>query len=90
LQAASDGDKRAVRKWIEERHTDVNATDWDNLTALIAASSQGMVCAVLLAEYVDGSSAGIACAHSVLVLLLCISVLCACLRANRTVGCNRD
>ena len=40
-QAASDGDKRAVKFWLEEKKTDVNATDWDNLTALIAASCAG-------------------------------------------------
>jgi hypothetical protein len=36
------------------------------------------VCAVLLAEFVDSSSAAIVCAHSVFVLLLCVSILCAC------------
>lgn len=44
ITAASDGDKRSVKRWIDEG-ADVDARDWDNLTPLIAASSQGhLVC----------------------------------------------
>ncbi|CAM9927859.1 unnamed protein product, partial [Phaeothamnion confervicola] len=40
ITAASDGDKKAVRRWIDAG-ADVNARDWDNLTPLIAAASAG-------------------------------------------------
>ena len=40
ITAASDGDKAAVKGYLEEG-IDVNSQDWDNLTAIIAASSSG-------------------------------------------------
>lgn len=40
ITAASDGDKKGVRRWLEQG-VDVDSRDWDNLTPLIAASSQG-------------------------------------------------
>lgn len=40
ITAASDGDKKGVKKWLD-RGVDVDSRDWDNLTPLIAASSQG-------------------------------------------------
>ena len=54
ITAASDGDERAVKKYLKE-DVDVNARDWDNLTALIAASSSGhlRICKLLLKEGAD-------------------------------------
>lgn len=40
ITAASDGDKKGVKKWLDQG-VDVDSRDWDNLTPLIAASSQG-------------------------------------------------
>lgn len=40
ITAASDGDKKGVRRWLDQG-VDVDSRDWDNLTPLIAASSQG-------------------------------------------------
>ncbi|CAN0438292.1 unnamed protein product, partial [Hapterophycus canaliculatus] len=40
ITAASDGNKKAVKKWLD-KGVDVDSRDWDNLTPLIAASSQG-------------------------------------------------
>lgn len=40
ITAASDGDKKGVRRWLDQG-VDVDARDWDNLTPVIAASSQG-------------------------------------------------
>lgn len=40
ITAASDGDKRGIRRWLDQG-VDVDSRDWDNLTPLIAASSQG-------------------------------------------------
>ncbi|CBJ30921.1 conserved unknown protein [Ectocarpus siliculosus] len=40
ITAASDGNKKGVKKWLDQG-VDVDSRDWDNLTPLIAASSQG-------------------------------------------------
>lgn len=40
ITAASDGDKKGVKRWLDQG-VDVDSRDWDNLTPLIAASSQG-------------------------------------------------
>lgn len=40
ITAASDGDKKGVKKWLD-KGVDVDSRDWDKLTPLIAASSQG-------------------------------------------------
>lgn len=40
ITAASDGDKKGVKKWLDGG-VDVDSRDWDKLTPLIAASSQG-------------------------------------------------
>lgn len=40
ITAAADGDKKAVKEHLADG-IDVNSQDWDNLTALIAASSAG-------------------------------------------------
>ncbi|CAM9218882.1 unnamed protein product, partial [Discosporangium mesarthrocarpum] len=40
ITAASDGDKKAVKKWLMQG-IDVDSRDWDNLTPIIAAASQG-------------------------------------------------
>ena len=40
ITAASDGDKRGVKRWLDQG-VNVDSRDWDNLTPLIAASSQG-------------------------------------------------
>lgn len=40
ITAASDGDMDAVKNFLKEG-LDVNSPDWDKLTALVAASSQG-------------------------------------------------
>ena len=51
ITAASDGDKKGVKKWLDQG-VDVDSRDWDNLTPLIAASSQGH-----LVRNVDSSTA---------------------------------
>lgn len=40
ITAASDGDLEAVQTYLKEG-LDVNSQDWDKLTALVAAASQG-------------------------------------------------
>lgn len=40
ITAASDGDLSAVKAYLKDG-LDVNSQDWDKLTALIAAASQG-------------------------------------------------
>ena len=41
ITAASDGDKRKVKEFLNKDKVDVNARDWDQLTALIGAASSG-------------------------------------------------
>ncbi|CAM9577804.1 unnamed protein product [Pylaiella littoralis] len=57
ITAASDGDKKGVKKWLDQG-VDVDSRDWDNLTPLIAASSQGHldVVKVLLQRGADVNS----------------------------------
>jgi len=43
IGAASDGDKKAMQSLLKEKEVDVNVKDWDELTALITASSAGYV-----------------------------------------------
>lgn len=40
ITAASDGDLDAVKTYLKDG-LDVNSQDWDKLTALVAAASQG-------------------------------------------------
>lgn len=40
ITAASDGDLNAVKNYLKDG-LDVNSQDWDKLTALVAAASQG-------------------------------------------------
>lgn len=40
ITAASDGDLDAVKAYLKDG-LDVNSQDWDKLTALVAAASQG-------------------------------------------------
>ncbi|CAM9190885.1 unnamed protein product [Choristocarpus tenellus] len=40
ITAASDGDKKSVKRWLEQQ-VPVDSRDWDNLTPIIAAASQG-------------------------------------------------
>lgn len=40
ITAASDGDLEAVQTYLKDG-LDVNSQDWDKLTALVAAASQG-------------------------------------------------
>lgn len=47
ITAASDGDVDAVKAYLKEG-LDVNSQDWDKLTALIAAASQGHMSVVKL------------------------------------------
>lgn len=47
ITAASDGDVDAVKAYLKEG-LDVNSQDWDKLTALIAAASQGHITVVKL------------------------------------------
>jgi len=55
IGAASDGDKKLVQKLLKEEKVDVNARDWDDLTALIPAASAGHldVAKLLLKEGAD-------------------------------------
>ena len=41
IGAASDGDKKLVNSYLKGKEVDVNERDWDDLTALITASSAG-------------------------------------------------
>ncbi len=41
IGAASDGDKKGVQAFLKGKEVDVNERDWDDLTALITASSSG-------------------------------------------------
>jgi ankyrin repeat protein len=41
IGAASDGDKKIVQSFLKGKEVDVNERDWDDLTALITASSAG-------------------------------------------------
>lgn len=41
IGAASDGDKKLVQSFLKDKSADVNVRDWDDLTALITASSAG-------------------------------------------------
>ena len=41
IGAASDGDKKLVQSFLKGKEVDVNESDWDDLTALITASSAG-------------------------------------------------
>lgn len=43
IGAASDGDKKTVESLLKSKEVDVNEKDWDELTALITASSAGNV-----------------------------------------------
>eukprot|EP00568_Trieres_chinensis_P002301 CAMPEP_0183293248 /NCGR_PEP_ID=MMETSP0160_2-20130417/2005_1 /TAXON_ID=2839 ORGANISM="Odontella Sinensis, Strain Grunow 1884" /NCGR_SAMPLE_ID=MMETSP0160_2 /ASSEMBLY_ACC=CAM_ASM_000250 /LENGTH=938 /DNA_ID=CAMNT_0025454335 /DNA_START=100 /DNA_END=2916 /DNA_ORIENTATION=- len=43
LGAASDGDKKAVASLLKDEGVDVDARDWDQLTALIPAASGGHI-----------------------------------------------
>lgn len=43
IGAASDGDKKQVQSFLKDKEIDVNERDWDDLTALITASSAGHV-----------------------------------------------
>lgn len=54
IGAASDGDKKAIQSLLKEG-TDVNARDWDDLTALIPAASSGHldICKLLVKEGID-------------------------------------
>ena len=54
IGAASDGDKKAIQALLKEG-TDVNARDWDDLTALIPAASSGHldICKLLVKEGAD-------------------------------------
>lgn len=49
ITAASDGDKKGVKKWLD-KGVDVDSRDWDKLTPLIAASSQGHLVRPMLIE----------------------------------------
>jgi ankyrin repeat protein len=54
IGAASDGDKKAIQALLKDG-TDVNARDWDDLTALIPAASSGHldICKLLVKEGAD-------------------------------------
>jgi len=41
IGAASDGDKKLMQSLLKDKEVDVNVRDWDELTALITASSAG-------------------------------------------------
>jgi len=41
IGAASDGDKKAVQGFLKDKEVNVDERDWDDLTALITASSAG-------------------------------------------------
>lgn len=47
ITAASDGDMDAVKAYLKDG-LDVNSQDWDKLTALVAAASQGHIAVVKL------------------------------------------
>mmetsp|Transcript_18676 Transcript_18676/g.60380 ORF Transcript_18676/g.60380 Transcript_18676/m.60380 type:complete len:881 (-) Transcript_18676:1194-3836(-) len=56
VAAASEGDEKAVKAFLEnDEVADVNARDWDNLTALVAASAGGhkKLCQFLLQKGAD-------------------------------------
>ena len=56
ITAASDGDLDAVKAYLKDG-LDVNSQDWDKLTALVAAASQGHLKVVkLLLDKVRSSS----------------------------------
>ena len=40
ITSSSDGDKKGVKRWLDQG-VEVDSRDWDRLTPLIAAASQG-------------------------------------------------
>lgn len=55
IGAASDGDLKTIQEMLKDGAVDVNARDWDDLTALIPAASSGYleVCKFLVEKGID-------------------------------------